>query len=126
EMVYTFNDKTDSLAIAKTEGDWFKAINQTQSNPPYRGHVNEKVARDVFHDNRGIAPLFADGNAIFQIATNRYMAMGDNTMNIVVSRRRRDFSSKARISGSFICAGRYSSACFLAKCRPIKIPINPK
>jgi len=53
---------------------------------PYRGHVNEHVARHKYGAYYPLAPLFEDGDSIFKIRPGHVMAMGDNTMNSQDSR----------------------------------------
>ena len=66
----------------------------TFSGPPradhYSGHVNSKVARQSgFLGN--IAPLFPDANSEYQVKSNHFLTMGDNTMNSHDSRAWGDF-----------------------------------
>lgn len=53
---------------------------------PYRGHVNERVAREKYHAFYPLAPLFENEESKFQIRPGHVMAMGDNTMNSQDSR----------------------------------------
>lgn len=104
EMVYSFNDKTDPLLPknkwdeeSKTEEEHKRRslfLEAAQRTPPYRGHVNGKVAFEVFGASPGIAPKFPNGAATYQIRTNGYMAMGDNTLNSLDSRAWGDFNQK--------------------------------
>lgn len=64
-----------------------------ESAPPaenvYSGHVNEKIARA--YGKPGLAPLFPDENAVFEVRKNYYLAFGDNTMNSYDGRAWGDF-----------------------------------
>jgi signal peptidase I len=97
EWVYSFDVTKDPLANAKTPDDWNDARAHTSRKPPYRGHVNDKVARDLYHFGNGLAPLFADGTSTFKIKEGHYMAMGDNTLNSRDSREWGDFDRKNMI-----------------------------
>ena len=68
----------------------------------YSGHVNEKVKRQFYPQWGGIlAPLFLDQAAIYTVAPEHYMVMGDNTMNSLDSRAWGDFPAKNVIGCSF-------------------------
>jgi len=67
EFVYGFNPK---VAPADSQ---------------YSGHVNQAVYRSVDGINV-VAPLFPTSDAAYQIPTDQFMVMGDNTMNSLDSR----------------------------------------
>jgi len=70
----------------------------------YSGHVNEKVKRQFFPQWGGVlAPLFPDQAAVYTVATEHYMVMGDNTMN----------SSDSRYWGSFPREKVIGKSCFI-------------
>jgi hypothetical protein len=95
ESVYSIDDSKDPMITAKTQEEWMRAFSYTTSRkPPYRGHVNDRTARELFHFPGSLAPLFPDGSASFQISTNHFMAMGDNTLNSKDSRDWGDFDQK--------------------------------
>jgi signal peptidase I len=96
EQVYSFDEKTDPVLAAKSADELRQAYFQTQRNPPYRGHVNDKTARDLFHQG-GLAPLFPEETATFKIREGHLMAMGDNTLNSLDSRAWGDFDRKSLI-----------------------------
>ncbi|HTL54484.1 MAG TPA: signal peptidase I [Candidatus Limnocylindrales bacterium] len=83
-----------------------KVYNFDQRQPPresqYSGHVNDKVVRQ-FYPNFGspLAPLFAEGSAVYQVDPDHYMVMGDNTMNSYDSRAWGDFPATNVIGKSF-------------------------
>ena len=81
EMVYSFNNATDPVTKATDYNSWRQAMADTQNNPPYRGHVNNKVAVEVFHDERGIAPKFLDGKMTMEVGPQNFLPMGDNQLN---------------------------------------------
>jgi signal peptidase I len=93
EMVYSFNNATDPLAMAKGEDQIEHAYNLTRNHPPYRGHVNQKVAANVFHLPM-IVPLFPDDSAVLQIRPGHYLPMGDNQLNSQDGRYFGDFDEK--------------------------------
>ncbi len=68
----------------------------------YSGHVNEKVKRH-FYPELGtlLAPNFTDERAVYTVAPEHYMVMGDNTMNSLDSRAWGDFPSTNVIGRSF-------------------------
>ena len=51
---------------------------------PYLGHINNQVATQ--YKRFGLAPLFENQTVEFRVGTDRYMAMGDNTLNSYDSR----------------------------------------
>jgi signal peptidase I len=68
----------------------------------YSGHVNEKVKRQFYPQWGGLlAPLFQDQAAVYTVALEHYMVMGDNTMNSLDSRAWGDFPTKNVIGCSF-------------------------
>jgi signal peptidase I len=91
EMVYSFNNATDPVAMAKTPEEIEKAYQATLNTPPYRGHVNQKIATQIFHFGRGLAPLFPDETAVLPVRPEHYLPMGDNQLN----------SSDGRVFGDF-------------------------
>jgi signal peptidase I len=97
EMVYSFNNKTDPVAAATNEVQWNYARYITANKPPYRGHVNQKVAQDIFHLGEwpglfaNMAPLFPDENSVLEVRPTHYLPMGDNQLN----------SSDGRVFGDF-------------------------
>ena len=94
EMIYSFNDKTDPLLVGpKNDQERFRWFENANRNPPYRGHINDKVAREIFNAP-GVAPLFPEGNSAFQVATNSYLPMGDNQLNSQDGRWFGDFDQK--------------------------------
>jgi signal peptidase I len=94
EMVYSFNNETDPVAAAKTPEEQSRAYFATMNHPPYRGHVNQKVASQVFHVGGLMAPIFPDENAALQIGKDRYLPMGDNQLNSSDGRVFGDFNQK--------------------------------
>jgi signal peptidase I len=94
ESVYSFNNVTDPLSAAKTEDQVSQAYDATRNHPPYRGHVNYKVAREVFHLPQMIVPLFPDESAVFQVRPGHYLPMGDNQLNSQDGRYFGDFDEK--------------------------------
>lgn len=71
ENVYTFND------------DW------STDGQTHFGHVNGKVSIQL--TGRNLAPLFYSKDVEFRVGKNRYLVMGDNTMNSLDSRQWGDF-----------------------------------
>lgn len=68
----------------------------------YSGHVNEKVVRTYYPDFPGfLAPKFPDGSSTYTVSPDRYMVMGDNTMNSLDSRTWGDFPAGNVIGKSF-------------------------
>lgn len=55
----------------------------------YSGHVNDKVGLEVL--GRSLAPLFPNGNAVYTVRPQHYLAFGDNTMNSFDGRAWGDF-----------------------------------
>lgn len=55
----------------------------------YSGHVNERVGAQ--YGRGGLATLFPDGNAVFEVRPNHYLAIGDNAMNSFDGRSWGDF-----------------------------------
>lgn len=97
EFVYSFNDKTDPLLLGpKSDEERLRWFESASRNPPYRGHINDKVAGEIFH-SPGIAPLFPDGNTTFQVHPNCYLPMGDNQLNSQDGRWFGDFHQKNMI-----------------------------
>ena len=68
----------------------------------YSGHVNEHVVK-TYYPNLYIplAPLFPDASAVFTVQPERYIVMGDNTMNSLDSRSWGDFPASNVIGKSF-------------------------
>lgn len=107
EMVYSFDNSKDPVAIAtaafnkipdkdeaaKRQADLVvrQAYGATMNTPPYRGHVNQKIARNVFDFPGLLAPLFPDESTTLQIRPGHYLPMGDNQLN----------SSDGRVFGDF-------------------------
>jgi signal peptidase I len=105
EMVYAFNNNTDpvviagaSLAKATDDNSTQKALEEirnayavTLNTPPYRGHVNQKIAESIFHFGGLLAPLFPDQTTVFNVRPEHYLPMGDNQLN----------SSDGRVFGDF-------------------------
>lgn len=60
---------------------------------PYRGHVNDHVA-GAKYGMGGLAPQFPTPDSVFQVGSDRYMAMGDNTLNSLDSRAWGDFDRR--------------------------------
>ncbi len=80
------------------------SVNPTE--PPreshYSGHVNEKVKEQFYPGQGGVlAPLFPDQSAVFTVAPDHYMVMGDNTMNSLDPRTWGDFPATNVIGKSF-------------------------
>ncbi len=67
----------------------------------YSGHVNEKVVQKYYPGYGSLAPFFPDASAFYDIATNHFMVMGDNTMNSLDSRSWGDFPAENVIGKSF-------------------------
>jgi signal peptidase I len=67
----------------------------------YSGHVNEKVVQKYYPGYGSLAPFFPDATAYYDIATNHFMVMGDNTMNSLDSRSWGDFPAENVIGKSF-------------------------
>jgi signal peptidase I len=65
----------------------------------YSGHVNEFVARQV--GRYGLAPLFPDETAVYELRPDQYMVMGDNTLNSFDSRNWGGFPANNVIGKSF-------------------------
>jgi signal peptidase I len=93
ESVYSFNDKTDPLVLAKDNDEISRAYEATRNNPPYRGHVNQHVALNVFHLPMAV-PLFPDHTSMLQIQPRHYLPMGDNQLNSQDGRYFGDFDEK--------------------------------
>lgn len=92
EQVYAFDTKQDPLLTAKTDEERARAEYISERKPPFRGHVNGKVAQEAYgYPPFRIAPLFLDANSSYTIPHGRYMAMGDNTLNSLDSRVWGDF-----------------------------------
>jgi len=66
----------------------------------FSGHVNGQVAEEN-HVNARVAPLFPDEEHGIQVRKNRYLVMGDNTMNSFDSRAWGDFPRENVIGKSF-------------------------
>lgn len=64
----------------------------------FSGHVNELVANQ--NQRGGLARLFTDERASFQVRPEHYMVMGDNTMNSLDSRAWGDFAQTSVIGKS--------------------------
>jgi signal peptidase I len=65
---------------------------QPPRDSQYSGHVNQKVAEES--SGRILPmPLFPDQNAVYQVAGDRFMVMGDNTMSSLDSRYWGDFQA---------------------------------
>jgi signal peptidase I len=94
EMVYSFNNATDPVATAKTPDEAYAIYEATVDHPPYRGHVNYKVASEVFHLRRMVVPLFMDETAVLQVRPGHYLPMGDNQLNSQDGRYFGDFDEK--------------------------------
>jgi signal peptidase I len=94
EMVYSFDNSKDPVATAKTPEAVREAYFATLNRPPYRGHVNQRIASDVFHFGGMLAPYFPDQNAVFQVGPDRYLPMGDNQLNSQDGRYFGDFDRK--------------------------------
>lgn len=71
ENVYTLNDQ------------W------SPDGQTHFGHVNGKVSIEL--TGRNLAPLFYSKDVEFRVGKNRYLVMGDNTMNSLDSRQWGDF-----------------------------------
>jgi len=107
ESVYSIDDAHDPLLqvidppnatsdqIARNINNRWSIIANTK--PPYRGHVNDKVGLEFYKLGRSLAPYFPDGNAVYEVRPNHYMAMGDNTLNSHDGRAWGDFDQKSLI-----------------------------
>jgi signal peptidase I len=70
----------------------------------YSGHVNQRVAENSLPPGRVLSmPLFPDQSAVYDVATDSYMVMGDNTMN----------SLDSRYWGNFPAGNVIGRACFV-------------
>ncbi|MFO1475523.1 MAG: signal peptidase I [Verrucomicrobiota bacterium] len=68
----------------------------------YSGHVNQTIATPYqLPGQELLAPFFPDQNAVYQVDTDRYMVMGDNTMNSKDSRNWGDFPAANVIGRAF-------------------------
>jgi len=68
----------------------------------YSGHVNELIhAKSRPNDPYHLAPLFPDESAVYEVAPDHYMVMGDNTLNSLDSRVWGDFPASNVIGKSF-------------------------
>jgi signal peptidase I len=94
EMVYSFNNATDPQATAKPE-DAIRVYQDPEyaNHPPYRGHVNQTVANQVFHLPMGV-PKFPDQSAVLEVRPGHYLPMGDNQLNSQDGRYFGDFDGK--------------------------------
>ena len=70
ELVYSF-DVTDEISPPQ--------------DSQFSGHVNQKVYQQFYGGNY-ISPNFIDGSHEFKVPSNRYLALGDNTVNSMDSR----------------------------------------
>lgn len=102
EMVYSFNNKTDPVSASPAQ-DFQQTFMETLNHPPYRGHINQKIAVGVFHFPGLLAPLFPDANAVKQIRSDGYLPMGDNQLN----------SSDGRVFGDFDQKNLLGKCCFV-------------
>jgi signal peptidase I len=84
EKVYSFNPK------------------EPPRESQYSGHVNEHVVKEYYPNSYiPLAPLFPDAATTFQVQSNHFMVMGDNTMNSLDSRSWGDFPASNVIGKSF-------------------------
>lgn len=65
------------------------SFNSAPHESRYSGHLNDRTARR--YRLGGLAPLFPNENSEFNVATNHFLVMGDNTMNSLDSRSWGDF-----------------------------------
>ena len=75
---------------------------QLPRDSQYAGHVNQQTAQP--HQPPGqnpLALLFPNEKAVYHVATDRYMVMGDNTMNSLDSRYWGDFPASNVIGRGF-------------------------
>ncbi|EEF61011.1 signal peptidase I [Pedosphaera parvula Ellin514] len=66
----------------------------------YSGHVNQFVANEYGY-TYPLAPLFPDESSVYQVPSNHYMVMGDNTMNSSDSRTWGDFT-RTNVIGKYL------------------------
>ncbi|HSU53032.1 MAG TPA: signal peptidase I [Candidatus Dormibacteraeota bacterium] len=84
EKVYSFNPK------------------EPPRDSQYSGHVNDVVVHQYYPNAMiNLAPLFPDESTVYNVGSDRYMVMGDNTMNSLDSRSWGDFPSQSVIGKSF-------------------------
>jgi signal peptidase I len=96
------NGKSLTASTPHFEKVYSFAPNQPPRESQYSGHVNENVLREYYPNFPGIlAPKFPDQSAEFQVQSDHYMVMGDNTMNSYDSRAWGDFPATNVIGKSF-------------------------
>lgn len=65
----------------------------------YSGHLNEVIANQ--YGRSGLAPLFPDESSVHQVEPDKYMVMGDNTLNSFDSRSWGEYPANNVIGKSF-------------------------
>jgi len=76
--------------------------NQPPRDSQYSGHLNEVVADKFGYRDREVAPNFRTAESEFVVTPNRYLVMGDNTVNSYDSRGWGDFAEGNVIGKSFM------------------------
>ncbi len=100
EYVYSFDHRArqDPFFEANKPGlsssERMDILTAAHRKPPYRGHVNDKVARSVYGYTGTLAPQFLDENSVYQIRPKHLLAMGDNTLNSADGRVFGDFDAR--------------------------------
>ena len=73
--------------------------NKPAGDSEYSGHLNETLARQF--GRAGIADNFPNSSSVYPLPTNRFMVMGDNTINSFDSRSWGDFPASNVIGKSY-------------------------
>ena len=73
--------------------------NKPAEDSEYSGHLNETLARQF--GRAGIADNFPNSSSVYPLPTNRFMVMGDNTINSFDSRSWGDFPASNVIGKSY-------------------------